>query len=122
MQLNKESNSAQYQITKYSASSITVNELEYNESILVSPNLVALWNVSNIENLTRADFQPVIELQPEIILLGTGENLSFPDQAILQDIYQHKIGIEIMTTPAACRTYAALTSECRNVIAALVIK
>ena len=121
MQLNKETNSAKYQITKYTANSITVNQQEFSGSIIVAPNSLTVWNMPNISALTRDALQLIIESRPEIILLGTGADLVFPDLAILQDVYKHKIGLEIMTTPAACRTYAALTSEGRNVVAALIL-
>jgi uncharacterized protein len=34
--------------------------------------------------------------------------------------YSREIGIEVMTTDAACRTFNVLVSESRNVVAALI--
>lgn len=121
MQLSKETNNARFQITKYSAESVTVNDQEYTSSILVTPNAIINWSAKNIDNLNTADIAEILKLQPAIILLGTGSDLVFPNMALLQAIYAQKIGIETMTTPAACRTYTALTSEGRNVLAALII-
>lgn len=121
MQLSKETNNAQFQITKYTDNSVTVNEQEYTASILITPNSVTNWSAQNIANLTENDITEILRLQPSIILLGTGADLIFPDMALLQAIYAQKIGIETMNTPAACRTYTALTSEGRNVLAALII-
>lgn len=121
MQLDKEINNAKFQITRYTASSVTVNDQEFTASILIMPEYVAPWPVTNIQALTAQDLEAILALNPEIILLGTGPHTLFPDPAILQRIFKQHIGLEVMTTPAACRTYAALTSEGRNVVAALVI-
>lgn len=121
MQLSKDNNNAKYQITKYTASSVTVNNEEFTSSILVMPEQVMPWSVRNVRDLSRVALKQIIEIHPEIVLLGTGAELVFPDPAVLQELFMHKIGVEIMTNSAACRTYAALTSEGRNVLAALVI-
>jgi uncharacterized protein len=63
----------------------------------------------------------LLALHPSIVLLGTGEQLSFPPPALLAVFYRAKIGIEVMNNGAACRTYSVLMSEGRKVAAALLI-
>ena len=62
---------------------------------------------------------PAIALRPEIILLGTGDRHIFPESPLISDLASKSIGLEIMTTPAACRTYNVLVHENRQVVAAL---
>lgn len=112
MQFNLESNPAKYQINGYTANSVTINGQIYTQSILVMPQYLSLWDLNIIV---------LAALKPEIILLGTGGKLVFPDPAITQVLFAQRIGVETMTTAAACRTYTALTSEGRNVLAAMCI-
>lgn len=121
MYLNKEANPAKYQIRQCTDNSVTINAEIYSQSILVMPQHLVTWHLSCIDDLVEQDLLELAALKPEIILLGTGCKLIFPDPAIMQALFPHRIGIEIMTTAAACRTYAALTSEYRNVLAALIV-
>ena len=60
-------------------------------------------------------------MRPEIVLLGTGAAFSFPEPRKLASLHQAGIGVEVMDTAAACRTYNILMAEGRNVVAALVV-
>ena len=62
---------------------------------------------------------PFLEIMPEVLLIGTGQKLVFPDQKILLPLYHAGIGHEIMDTGAACRSYNFLVGEGRHVAAAL---
>ena len=121
MYLNKETNPAKYQIQQCTDNSVTINTTLYSQSVLVMPQHLVTWHLNCIEKLIEEDLIELAALKPEIILLGTGCNLIFPDPAIMQVLFPKRIGIEVMTTAAACRTYMALTSEYRNVLAALII-
>jgi uncharacterized protein len=95
---------------------------EYTESLIISPNKIqAKWPIQEFSELRREDFKKLLEFEPEVILLGTGKNILFPPAAMLVDIYAARIGIETMTTDAACRTYTILSSDNRKVVAALII-
>jgi uncharacterized protein len=121
MQLNLEGNPAKYQINGYTANSVTVSGKVYSQSILIMPQYLSLWDLKTITELSQQSLLDLAALQPEIILLGTGSQLVFPAPAIIQVLYAQRIGMETMTTAAACRTYAALTAEGRNVLAALIV-
>ena len=88
-------------------------------SLVLTPEvLIENW-LQDPTNLSIADIERVFETRPEIIILGTGEKLVFPDSSILARCHQDRIGIEVMNTPAACRTYNVLASERRRVAIAL---
>lgn len=79
------------------------------------------WKVQNIEALDRHNIEALAALEPELVLLGTGDVLRFPDPRLLVNLTHAGIGAEVMDTRAACRTYNILAEEGRNVAAALII-
>ena len=89
--------------------------------ILTSNELLIEWPPATLEQLTLAHFDTVLALEPELVLLGTGASLRFPDYKIITHLNQQGIGMEVMDTQAACRTFNVLTSEGRHVAAALMM-
>lgn len=121
MQLSRDPSTAKYQITRCEDGTVTVNDTEFTESILVMPHAMQDWKVRDIKHLQEDDLSAMLELKPDVILLGTGRNLIFPPDELLEFVKQRGVGVEIMNTAAACRTYTVLISEGRKVLAALVV-
>jgi uncharacterized protein len=122
MQLSRETNSALYQIQGYAEGSITINGKLYTESLLITNNqLLCPWGPSSVASLTTQHFQALLGYEPELVLLGTGKTLTFPPKEVFQALTQAYIGVEVMDTSAACRTYTLLASEGRGVVAALLL-
>jgi hypothetical protein len=61
------------------------------------------------------------QLQPELIIFGSGSKLQFPSPAHQRALMQARIGCETMDTLAACRTYNILAGEGRHVVAVLLV-
>ncbi len=121
--LNLDENRAVYQIKAYKPGYIQVNEKVFTHSIVISAEkLVTDWQPQSITELTSQHLDVIAAMQPTILLLGTGTSLQFPDITLYGHLINQNIGVEIMDTSAACRTYNALTAENRNVVAALIIK
>ena len=97
------------------------------ENAIRSPVIVTIdqiienWSPPAVEQLALADFERVLALEPEVILLGTGERQRFPSIALITAILRLGVGLEIMNTAAACRTYNVLASEYRRVAAVLFV-
>jgi len=92
-----------------------------SSSFIVSPrHLLPGWPPASISNLQAEHLEAIIELQPELVLLGTGAQLTFPPPQILAALHRQRIGVEIMDTAAACRTYNILMTEGRFVVAGLI--
>jgi uncharacterized protein len=108
-------------ITSCSAEGITVSGTLYRSSILLLPGEVRPWDCTDVDTLDAAALAPAVELAPEILLLGSGRSLRFPAAGITRDLARRGIGLEVMDTRAACRTFNILTAEERRVVAALVI-
>jgi uncharacterized protein len=89
--------------------------------LIITPELIIEDWLDDAPNIGVEDIERVVATQPEVILLGTGKSLSFPDNKVLQLCSEKKIGIEVMDTAAACRTYNILASEYRKVAAALLM-
>lgn len=108
-------------ITSYGPDWIAVNGVSYTHSILVQPEGPVLpWPVAQGLNLQANHFAPLLSLHPEVVLLGTGERQFFAPPNALAAFHERRIGVETMTTGAACRTYNILMAEGRRVLAALI--
>ncbi|MBN4052973.1 Mth938-like domain-containing protein [Gammaproteobacteria bacterium AH-315-K14] len=90
-------------------------------SFILSPkHLLRGWPPTDVNSLKEEHLDAIIELQPELILLGTGPTLTFPDPKIMMRIHKQRIGVEVMDTAAACRTFNILMAEGRIVVAGLM--
>ena len=109
-------------IRAYTPGSVTINTDTYQSSLIVTPStLVPDWGPDVIASLERSHVDAILSLQPELILIGSGDALVFPPTEKLRAIIEAGIGYEIMDTGAACRTYNILMAEGRGVVAALII-
>ena len=106
----------------YSPGALRIGEQEYSRSVIVSATtLITDWRPQRMDELTAADLEPVLALQPEVLLLGSGVRQVFPPHELLARLYAARVGFEVMDTGAACRTYNVLVGEGREVAAALLI-
>jgi uncharacterized protein len=122
LKLHLSGNSSRNTFTAYGKGYVAVNGVRYESSLVVLPDkLVDHWDVASVDTLTQDSIAQLAELKPELVLLGTGESLHFPNSKLLTVLLSAGIGTEIMDTYAACRTYNILAQEGRNVAAALVI-
>jgi uncharacterized protein len=123
MTLSLDENSAAYQIRAYKPGFLQVNEITYTASLIISSEkIIPNWRPQTLTQLTAADFDEILNLRPTILLIGTGSTLVFPSVELYGHLINQGIGVEIMNTSAACRTYNALAAEGRNVMAALLIQ
>jgi uncharacterized protein len=112
----------EYRITGYGENYVVVNERRFDSSVIVmGEHIIEDWDAANFDALVPRHFERLRELAPEIVLLGTGNTLRFPAPALSQPLMIARIGMEVMDTRAACRTYNILSAEGRRVAAALLI-
>lgn len=109
-------------IRGYGPEGVRVGERTLRASVIVSAErLVEDWRPGTVDDLVAEDFGPVLALQPEVVLLGTGARQRFPDHRVLAALHAARVGVEVMDTGAACRTYNVLLGEGRRVVAALLL-
>lgn len=108
-------------VTAYGAGYIAVNGVRHSGNLLLMPQrLETDWAVGGFETLTEADFARLAQLGCDVLLLGTGSRQRFPQTVLLRPLIAANIGIEVMDSGAAARTYNVLTAEGRNVAAFLL--
>lgn len=120
MQLTLERTGDANRIRAYDVGSVTVNESVYRGVTVVTPDrIIEDWLQVAVHALETEHMHQLIALDAEILLLGTGRRQQFPEPRLLGEVIREGVGIEVMTTEAACRTYNVLLAEGRRVAAAL---
>ena len=120
MQFTLDNGDAAFQIKAYKKGLITVNEQTYGYPILVMPtHLLAPWGPHSIEELAPTHFDMILPYKPKLVILGTGKQHRFLPAVLYAVLINNNIGVEIMDTKAACRTYTVLMAEGRDVVAGL---
>ena len=107
--------------TGYGEGFVQVNGQRRESSVLVTPDALLDWAPASFAELAEAHFARIVELRPEVVLLGTGARLRFPPAALTAPLARAGIGLEVMDVKAACRTYNILAAEDRVVVAALLL-
>ena len=122
MKIEREQAEGRNMFTGYGEGYVEVNRARHSASLVVSADrLVTDWPVQAVAGIGADHLAAIVELKPEIVLLGTGRAFTFPEPRLLAPLHNAGIGVEVMDTPAACRTYNILQGEGRNVVAALVL-
>ena len=122
MKIHLESGIGQNLIRAYAPGRITINEEVYTTSLIVTPHqVVAQWPPAGFADLLAGHFEMIPPLKPEVVILGTGGRLRFPAPSLTRALVEAGIGLEVMDTGAACRTYNFLMSDGRRVVAALLM-
>jgi uncharacterized protein len=129
MQLNHEIPDFAYAFRAAGGRSVVIEDRELvrtrelSQSFILTPQtLVQDWGVSGgARALTPDDLAPVLALEPELVILGTGETQQFPSAAVMGACLTRGIGLEVMANAAAARTFNLLASEGRKVAAAILL-
>jgi uncharacterized protein len=122
MRFTQDSTSGSNVIRAYGNGELHVNDEVYRSTIIVSASAVqAAPDIRELEDLARIDPSSILALEPELVLLGTGPRQSFPAASFRAQFLSAGIGVEVMDTGAACRTFNVLVSEQRRVVALLMV-
>ena len=121
MKLHLDHCAAQNLFTAYGAGFVQVNTTRYEHSVIVTGGSVEMWDVTDLDSPGAMSYLRLVDMRPEIIIIGSGAKFRFPAPATLRPLIEARIGHEVMDTAAACRTYNILLTEGRNVLAALIV-
>jgi uncharacterized protein len=123
MELQLENNPLGYRVSSFVNNTVAIGEKRYTTSLIVTPGKVVCdWPPQHPGELTIDDFGSILALEPELILVGTGNALRFPDSEILKGVIHAGIGVDFMDSRAACRTYNILAAEDRHVAVGIIIE
>ena len=101
---------------------VRVGNDEYRENVVLTAERVAPgFAPQGFDALNAADFAALLQTSPEVVLLGTGATQRFPRPTVTAPLADANVGLEVMDTHAACRTYNILVAEGRSVTAALIV-
>ncbi|WP_035057330.1 Mth938-like domain-containing protein [Andreprevotia chitinilytica] len=120
MKLHHTSSEHLNQFTSYGNGFVKVNDTEYQGSLIVTPTEVREWRPASFETLAEEDFASLLELNPEVVLFGTGKGIRFPHPKLSRALAAAHVGMDVMDTGAMCRTFNILTAEERRVIAVVL--
>jgi uncharacterized protein len=122
MKLHVTRTSGENLFTGYGEGYVAVNHTRYAHSVVVTPQgEVAAWSPQGFETLTAAHVEALLALGCDIVILGTGATHRFPSPDVLRPLAAAGVGLEVMDTRAACRTYNILMAEGRQVVAAVLV-
>ncbi|MBM4181117.1 MAG: Mth938-like domain-containing protein [Betaproteobacteria bacterium] len=108
------------QITGHGPGHVLINGVRHERGVIVLPDEVVTGWAAVFEELARVHFDALALRAPEIVLLGSGARPRFPPPGLYAGLLKARIGVEVMDTAAACRTYNILAAEGRRVAAALI--
>lgn len=99
-----------------------VSRRTLTRSAVISPHqLIDDWPAQSPSEINAELLAPILAMKPEIVLFGTGPRLRWPPATTIAALHEFGIGVEVMDTAAACRTYNILMLEGRRVAAALLM-
>lgn len=121
MQLNLERPDYTWYLRGADGRHALVNDRLIERSFAIAPeSLVEDWPVGDAKAMTPDDLAPLLALQPEVIVLGTGPKQVFPPPSVMHACLSQAVGLEVMDNAAAARTYSVLAGEGRNVVAGFI--
>ena len=121
MKLHVQATSNLNTVTAYGADYIEVNRIRHTGSLILAPDTpVRAWAATDFERLRPEHFEAVLELAPELVLVGTGATQRFLPAQTTSALSRAGIGFEVMDTAAACRTFNILLAEGRRVVGAFL--
>jgi len=123
LKLQSDPHSGANTITGYGDGYVEINQTPYAHAVLLSSDgAISAWPAQSFDSLEVSHFAQMVELKPELILIGTGSKQRFPKPELLKSLILANIGFEIMDSQAACRTYNILVGEGRQVLLALIVE
>ncbi|MGA7327221.1 MAG: Mth938-like domain-containing protein [Rhodomicrobium sp.] len=93
-------------------------------ALLISSSGVYAWTALSAQEVDEAGLLRFLDAEGQergdFLLLGTGPSLILPPGSFRHEVDKRGLGLEVMDTPAACRTYGILLGEGRAFTAALL--
>ena len=99
-----------------------INGVRHTRSLVLTTDSAAQDWDTDFASLSPQTFADLLDWAPELVVFGSGSVFRFPHPRLTQALAERRIGLEVMDTRAACRTFNVLAAEGRRVLAALLIE
>ena len=107
---------------RVTASEIVIGDTTWRAPIAVMANgVLDSWQAPPLEKLSIEDLAPLLAGGAEIIVIGTGREQQLPHRELMFAMARNGVGLEMMDTAAAARTFNVLLGEGRPVAAVLYV-
>ena len=107
-------------IRSVSQDGIRINDQLWSGIVALTPNeVIEQWQSVALGDLVVDDFGALLDDSPELVILGTGAKGQFPPRELTFAFARRGVGLEVMDTAAAARTFNVLAGEGRRVAAVL---
>ena len=108
-------------IDAYGRGGFRFADMSHRGSILCLPDGIWAWPVGAPQDITGESLERVFAAKGvELFMLGTGKQPWLMPEALRWRFRDARIGLDVMQTGAAARTYNVLAAENRRVAAALI--
>ncbi len=122
MKLHLAHNAGLLTFTSHGPGYVAVNGTHHSGSVAIcGRETLNDWAPHGFEGLEPAQFDQLANMGAEIVLFGSGDRQRFPRPELLKPLISRGIGLEVMDTKAACRTYNILVAEGRHVACGVLI-
>ena len=108
-------------IQGFSGRGFSIDGIVY-EGVLLTPERAEAWEAPAVAELEMTSVEPLLALEPapEFMILGTGASMAFPPRALIRELEGRGVGVEVMDSRAAARTWGMLRGEQRWIVAAIM--
>lgn len=108
-------------VRSYEPGTIRINNEFFDHSIIISDGKIQTWPITHSDQIDIQALITAIAQNTEVLLIGTGQQQHMLDLNLFKDLLIKNIGVEVMDSGAASRTYNILLAEGRQVALALII-
>ena len=109
-------------IRRVSGGAIVIGNERYTRTVALTPDgPVADFAPPPLEQTDISHFDVLLAGEPELVIIGTGERSVCPPRELTFALARKGIGLEVMDTPAAARTFNVLAGEGRRLAALLYV-
>lgn len=121
MSLQQQVSEAGLRVRWVRADAIGIEHDSIDENFLLSPQRIYRpFAAGGLAALDEGALLQVIELAPDLLLLGTGQRQRFLPPRLQAVLLSRGIGVECMDNAAAARTFNLLADENRHLLAAFL--
>jgi uncharacterized protein len=109
-------------IREYHADHVVINDSRWSEPVVLTAGSIEVWQgcaLSALSEITLAELEPLLDHGVDVLIVGTGVRQRFLAPGLVAGLARRRVGVEVMDTRAACRTFNILAGDSRRVAALL---